>query len=145
MGSVKTATLMEKVATCVSRKREVQAAYLFGSHAKGRARAASDVDIAILLDPSVEPSERFDYRLELMADLGATLELSDVDLVILNDAPTLLAHRVLSEGKLVFERSPSARIHFQVRTAARYLDLIPVYETHIRYLKQSVREDRVVG
>jgi hypothetical protein len=57
--------------------------------------------------------------------------------VILNDAPPLLAHRILSKGRLVFERSASARVRFQVRTAARYLDLIPMFETHIRYLRKE--------
>jgi len=85
------------------------------------------------------------YRLKLMADLGSALHRSDVDVVILNEAPPLLAHRVLSQGKLIFERSASARIQFQVKTASRYFDLIPMFETHIRYLKKSVREGRVVG
>jgi hypothetical protein len=56
--------------------------------------------------------------------------------VILNDAPPLLAHRVLSQGRLVFGRSRAARVRFQVRTAARYLDLVPGLETHIRALKR---------
>ena len=80
-----------------------------------------------------------------MADLGAALHRPDVDVVILNEATPLLAHRVLSQGKLVLEGSSSARIRFQVRTASRYLDLIPMFETHIRYLKKSVREGRVIG
>jgi hypothetical protein len=80
-----------------------------------------------------------------MVDLGAALHRSDVEVVILNDAPPLLAHRVLSRGTLVFERSASARVAFQVKTASRYFDLIPMYETHIRYLKKSVREGRVIG
>ena len=72
-------------------------------------------------------------------------EISDVDVVILNDAPPLLAHRVRSKGKLVFERSASARVRFQVRTAGLYADVIPMFETHIRYLKQHVREGKTVG
>jgi hypothetical protein len=56
-----------------------------------------------------------------------------------------LAHRVLSQGKLVFERSASARIRFQVQAANRYQDLIPMYETHMRYFKKSVREGRIIG
>jgi hypothetical protein len=129
----------------VSARKEIQAAYLFGSVARGRARPDSDIDIAILLRDNVQPSRFLEYRLELMADLGAALQRSNVDIVILNEATPLLAHRVLSQGKLVFERSASARVRFQVRTASRYLDLVPMFETHIRYLKKSVREGRVVG
>lgn len=80
-----------------------------------------------------------------MADLGSALRRSDIDVIILNEASPLLAHRVLSKGKLVFERSASARVRFQVMTANRYTDMIPAYETYIRYLKSSVREGRIVG
>ena len=80
-----------------------------------------------------------------MADLGAALHRSDVDVVILNDAPPLLAHRILSQGKLVFERSASARVRFQVRTAALYADMVPAFETQIRYLKKHAREGRTGG
>ena len=137
-------SIKRAVVRCVSRRREIQAAYVFGSVAAGRARVDSDVDIAVLV-PRIPPSRMLKYRLKLMADLGSALHRSDVDVVILNEAPPLLAHRVLSQGKLIFERSASARIQFQVKTASRYFDLIPMFETHIRYLKKSVREGRVVG
>jgi predicted nucleotidyltransferase len=133
------------VARCLSTRRDIQAAYLFGSVAAGRDHAGSDIDIAVLLAPSVRPAMMLSYRLNLMADLGFALHRTDVDVVILNQAPPLLAHRVLSQGTLVFERSKSSRVKFQVRTAARYLDMIPALETHIRYLKKQVRERRVVG
>jgi hypothetical protein len=38
-----------------------------------------------------------------MGDLGSALRRSDVEVVILNEAPPLLAHWILSQGKLVFE------------------------------------------
>src|ERR671936_592313 len=117
---------------CLSRRKEVQAAYVFGSTVTGRLRPDSDIDIAVLLSPRVTPARYFKYRLDLMADLSSALRRSDVDVVVLNEATPLLAHRVLSHGKLVFERSASARVRFQVRTASRYLDMIPMFETHIR-------------
>ena len=129
----------------MSRRREIQAAYVFGSVATGRTRPDSDVDIAVLVDRRVGRAQMLNYRLKLMADLGSALRRSDVEVVILNDAPPLLAHRVLSRGRLVFERSASARVRFQVNTASRYLDLVPMWETHIRYLKKHVRQSRVGG
>ena len=129
----------------LSGRLEIEAAYIFGSVAAGRARKNSDIDIAVLVDRRVRPGRFLKYRLQLIADLGSALRRSDVDVVILNEAPPLLAHRVLSQGKLVFERSASARVRFQVRTASLYLDLVPLFETHIRYLKRNVREGRIVG
>jgi len=80
-----------------------------------------------------------------MADLGKALRRSDIDLVILNEAPPLLAHRVLSQGDLVFERSASIRVRFNVQTANQYQDLIPMYEAHIRALKKPVNTGKIVG
>jgi predicted nucleotidyltransferase len=120
----------------MSARREIQVAYIFGSVVSGRTRPDSDVDIAVLVDRRVRPAQMLKYRLKLMADLGAVLRRADIEVVILNQAPPLLAHRVLSQGKLVFERFASARVRFQVMTASRYCDLIPMFETHIRYLKR---------
>ena len=138
-------SITRAVSRCVTRRPEIQAAYVFGSVASGRARADSDVDVAVLIDRRVPPGRILKYRLKLMADLGTALHRSDVDVVILNEASPLLAHRVLSQGTLVFERSASARVRFQTKTAGLYLDLIPTFETHIRYLKRNVREGRIVG
>lgn len=129
----------------VARRRDVSAAYVFGSVAAGRARPDSDLDVAVLLDPRTRRGDALTRRLQLMADLGAAVGRSDVDVVILNDASPLLAHRVLSQGRLVFGRSRAARVRFQVRTAARYLDLVPVLETHIRALKRHAGGGRRHG
>ena len=137
--------IFDGVARCLAKDRQVQAAYVFGSVATGRVRPNSDIDLAVLLSPRVLPAEFFHRRLKLMSELGAALHRSDVDVIILNEAKPLLAHRVLSKGKLIFERSASARIRFQVNTANRYADLVPAFETYIRYLKKSVREGRIVG
>jgi len=85
------------------------------------------------------------YRLKLTNELGAALQRSDVQLVILNEAPPLLAQRVLSRGRLVFERSRGARVRFQVQTASRYADMVPTMERYVRRLKKDVREGRVGG
>src|SRR5438552_3934793 len=104
------ARVSHAIAECVSSRKEILAAYVFGSVASGRTRKDSDVDVAVLLRDGISPSRSFQFRLKLMADLGAKLHRSDVDVVILNEAPPLLAHRVLSKGKLTFDRSASDRI-----------------------------------
>ena len=127
------------LARCVSKRREIAAVYVFGSIVTGRTRVDSDVDVAVLLARPLPASRTVPYRLRLMSDLGSALRRSDVDVVVLNDASPLLAHRVLSKGRLVFERSKSARVRFQVRTANQYADVIPMYETQIHYLKRHAR------
>lgn len=78
-------------------------AYLFGSHAEGRAHRESDVDVAVLLDRDFHPTpaQRFAARVRLGSELIATLHQNAVDVVILNDAPPLFARRILWEGRRI--------------------------------------------
>ena len=145
MTGFETAGIAHAVARCASKRREIAAAYVFGSVASGRTRKDSDIDVAVLLTRPLPAHRAITYRLKLMADLGSALHRSDVDVVVLNDASPLLAHRVLSRGRRVFERSKSARVRFQVQTANRYADVIPMYETQIRYLKRRARSGGLRG
>jgi hypothetical protein len=124
---------------------EVLAAYIFGSVAKGQAHAGSDVDIAVLVSDEVMKSDSLQFRLKLISDLTSALGRSDVDVVLLNEAPPLLAHRVLRDGKLVLERSAAARVRFQVHTVNQYLDTQPMRDLYLAYLKRDVEEGKILG
>jgi predicted nucleotidyltransferase len=91
-------------------KSEILAAYIFGSVAAGRARADSDIDVAVLLDPEFMKQLPLKYRQDLIIDAGAALETFDVDVVLLNETPPALAHNVITKGKLVYERSGSGKL-----------------------------------
>ncbi len=92
----------------------VVSARLFGSHGAGRAHRESDVDVAILLDRRLVPTrpQRFDLRVRLTSNLSHALENNDVDLVVLNDAPPLLARHIIRTGAEVFcrDRRPGPRV-----------------------------------
>lgn len=108
----------------------VVCAYLFGSHARGEAKAGSDVDIAVLFEPGTDtglagPATR--VRGDLERRLGR-----EVDLVDLARAPVDLVHRVLREGHLVAERDRQQRILFEVRARNEYFDLLPHLERYRR-------------
>ncbi|HZL17248.1 MAG TPA: nucleotidyltransferase domain-containing protein [Polyangia bacterium] len=107
---------------------DVVAAYLFGSHARGTARDASDIDVAILVrgDP---PSTLEGLGLDISADLERDLGCP-VDLVVLNRGPWDLVHRVLRDGRLVLERDRSARIQFEVRARNQYFDMLPIWQRY---------------
>lgn len=120
---------------------EVLAAYLIGSQARGAAGPLSDVDIAILHDPALGSREKLDLRLRLAADAGAALATTEVDIVLLNDAPPLLRHRALRDGVRLLDREPRARIRFQVRSVNEYLDTEPLRQLAARRLRRSIEED----
>src|SRR5438876_9960509 len=100
MGGRRLLSTMEAISRCFSSKKEVLAAYIFGSTVTGRTRKHSDIYIADSLSDDVRPSLYLQYRLTLMTDLLSVLHRPDVDVVILNQSSPLLAHRAPSKGKL---------------------------------------------
>jgi predicted nucleotidyltransferase len=100
----------------------VKLAYLFGSQATGRARPDSDVDIAVWWGDEVPRSDYFRRRLELMGAMTAIFQTDAVDVVVLNEAPPLLAMEVLRTGRLLFSADDRWRVEFQVRTVRAYRD-----------------------
>lgn len=100
------------------------AAYLFGSVARGTARASSDVDIAVLYaerPPSILGSPPMKLEGALERELHCPVQV-----VCLNTAPPDLAIRVLRGGRLILERDRSARIRFEVNLRNVYWDLEPI-------------------
>ena len=88
--------------------------------AQGRARSDSNIDVGVLLGRRLPDARALRYRLKLAGELGAALHRDDVQLVILNDAPPLLAQRALSRGVLVFDFSP--KVNFAMLNAIEIFD-----------------------
>lgn len=105
----------------------VRLAYLFGSRASGRARADSDIDVAVLLDPErVGGAEAYGREVRRLAGaLGRVVSSASLDIVLLNEAPCLLRHRVLAGGRLLFARSEQERVRYAIRTIREYQDFEP--------------------
>ena len=58
---------------------EILEAYLFGSVARGEARAHSDVDVAVFVDAATVRDDGFGYEATLSADLANVLGTDRVD------------------------------------------------------------------
>lgn len=105
----------------------VDAAYLFGSVARGEATPSSDLDVAVLLHPGVGEGAR-----AALADLSLRLEpfspSGAVDLLILGAQGPILRHAILREGILVGDADPEARVDFEGRTIVEYLDWKPTHD-----------------
>lgn len=123
-------------------EREILALYLFGSTAQGQRTALSDIDVAVLLPEGVPEEEYFDRRLKMTVDLMELLQEDDIDLVILNEAPPLLKHRVVTRGQAVLCRDERARKGFEARAILEYLDFKPILELQYRYMKRRLEEGR---
>jgi predicted nucleotidyltransferase len=117
--------LLRAIASAAESMPEIQAAFLFGSRASGRARADSDVDVALLIDAGSAHVDAHARLRRLIAALAAQVAADRLDVVILNDAPLALAFQVLKSGKLAFERDRTALHRFRVSTYARHADFEP--------------------
>lgn len=98
------------------------AVYLFGSVARGTNRPTSDVDIGVLLAQS--PSGFSGLKLDLEGSLETALG-QRAQVVVMNKAPVDLIHRILRDGRLVFEGDHRARVAFEVKARSEYFDLLP--------------------
>ena len=94
----------------------IVAAWLFGSSQCGSVRLGSDVDIALLADPTPSLEEQLDLQVEL-----ATLTREDVDLVLLNGASSVLRFEAL-QGRSLMCNDPEARAVFASLAAREYED-----------------------
>jgi predicted nucleotidyltransferase len=94
-------------------------AYLFGGAATSRLRPLSDVDVAVYLDESVDAVEG---RLEAIGVVTAHLRTDEVDLVVLNTAPTALTGRILQTRQVICDRDPLRRHRFESLALREFFD-----------------------
>lgn len=134
--------LLDRLQAHLQQQPEIDAAYLFGSRATGRAGEDSDVDVALLLAEDVDLEEDPMYRLRQLAALE-TLSGQRVDVVILNQAPLVLINQVLTTGELIFERNHHRRVRFEVRSLLAYFDFKPMLDRLNRKLAQDIKEGRI--
>ncbi len=125
----------------LARDERVDCAWLFGSTARGEAGPLSDVDVAVLLSPSLAPQERLDVAAALWENLER--RCPRVDLVILEEAPPALRHRVFRDGILLIERDERRRVAFETRAIQEYLDFRHLAEIYDRALIARAAEGRL--
>jgi predicted nucleotidyltransferase len=102
-------TIRERLRDALRGRSEVRLAVLFGSQARGGARADSDVDVAVIA-PGVDP-------LSLAAELSRQLG-QEVEIVSLEDPPITLVEAVLRDGVVVHESLHGEGATWRARTLA---------------------------
>lgn len=116
----------------------VVAAILHGSQATGRAGPISDIDVGVWVDPRLDAAARLEVRLNLERDLPD----ERVDLVVLNDAAPLLAHRARQSGVLLVDRHPRTRMRLETQALIEYLDTNHLREELARATRNRLAEGR---
>lgn len=106
---------------------EVVAVLLFGSRARGRSAAGSDVDICLMLEPRRRTAS------ELSSKRLSYLKESDADIHIFSQLPLYIRRRVLKEGKVLFCRDEDLLYEIAFRTAQAFEDFKHI---HYGYLEE---------
>ncbi|MCB1752624.1 MAG: nucleotidyltransferase domain-containing protein [Gammaproteobacteria bacterium] len=100
---------------------EVEAAFLFGSVAEGRAREGSDIDLALV------PADNLlkERKLELLAAMTEA-GLDNLDLVILDIEDPVLRYEAIRQNCLVYAREGFDRGGYYSRGMREYFDIEPI-------------------
>jgi uncharacterized protein len=131
----------ERLVSALDRDRVV-AGMLFGSQAAGRTGPLSDVDVAVWLDPALPRQHRAALRGELSRAAVEALGTDEVDVVVLNDAPPLLRHRVLKGKAPLFERDSVQRVRLETAALLDYFDTAPLRRTLAEGRRRRIEEGR---
>lgn len=118
----------------------IAAAYLFGSFARGDAGPTSDLDVGIVLRNRGEDALAH-HR--MLADIASRLERlvpsGEADVVVLESQGPVFQHRVLREGRRVYESDRERRIDFESDAHVRYFDWRPTHEIASRNHRAGMR------
>lgn len=98
---------------------DVLFAYLFGGAGVGRLTRLSDVDVAVYL---ADVRDGPDQIAGLLTKVTAHLGTDEVDLIVLNTAPTALLGRILRTRRVICDRAPFVRHRFESRTLREFFD-----------------------
>jgi predicted nucleotidyltransferase len=124
--------------------KEVILAYLFGSFVNRKNGRFHDIDIGVLLDPEAEEvldrETPYGYQSFLCTEIAHKLKYDLVDVVILNHASPLLLRRIIRTGKLIFCRSESQRMRFEVRSLKRFSDTEQIRKIKRFYMEQRIKK-----
>jgi predicted nucleotidyltransferase len=97
----------------------VRFAYVFGGAGRRDLRPLSDVDVAVYLDDAVDPVPA---RLDLIGVVTKHLGTDEVDLVVLNRAPTALLGRIVQSRRVIADKDPFLRHRFESLELRKFLD-----------------------
>jgi len=83
----------------------------------------SDYDFAILLDHG---ADALDLQAQLTHRLRVHVGAALVDVILLNQITIELAHAVIAQGKLLYQRDVVTRVEYEAQVMSRYGDYLPV-------------------
>jgi uncharacterized protein len=105
----------------------IVAVWVFGSAQEGEVREGSDIDFGILFNAA----PTLDVLAELRASLQETLQVDDIDVVVLNGAGPILRFEAVC-GRRLYCRDVHRCAEFVSLTAREYEDDMAMIEKYVK-------------
>lgn len=110
---------IDKAKDFLGQDKNIIFAYLFGGLAKGHLKPLSDVDLAVYLKSIEDVS---DYKMRLFLTISEILDTSELDIVILNTAPTSISGRIIQGRQILVDKEPFKRHAYESTTLREFFD-----------------------
>ena len=129
--------------TTLFQTNPVDAAYALGMTAGKRVVGKySDLDVALLLLDGIRANEFFDYQVYFVSELSKTLEVNDIDVLILNQASLLQRARVVRNWGLLYQRDQKRRVVFEAKAVMDFLEFQKFDDLQSKALAERTRGER---
>lgn len=134
---------LAKIKKYFQQKPGAVAVYLYGSFARGEAKKSSDVDLGVVFTKKRKKEKPFSllqlvFSDELTKILKRKIEVQDLSVCRID-----FAHRVLSEGRLVYSGDEKRRIEFEEKVFRVFFDLKPSFDEYYYYLSQMAKKGEI--
>jgi predicted nucleotidyltransferase len=96
-----------------------RAAWMFGSFARGEARADSDIDVAVMFEPSAKTDV---WLLRQQAQVLAGQWGREVDLVNIRDVSPVLQFEIIQSNQRLFAKDAEQADNFELFAMSQYRD-----------------------
>ena len=126
-------------ATYCATRPEIVACYLFGSHAAGKERTGSDVDVAFLVGGSIPADAYFNLKLAYCSGLERVLRL-DIHPLIMNDAGEVVLEQVFRKGLPVYGYDSLECIRFRMLQFSLIAEFAPIRDCMEERLFRKYKE-----
>jgi len=114
--------LQEIVSIVREHHPRVQGIYLFGTYATPEQRPDSDLDIALLLEPTEAKREK-SLAFGACRDALEARAGRSVDLINLREANTVFQNEIITEGRLIVSTDEAATDAFEMQVMSAYQKL----------------------
>lgn len=131
---IKNAEPLKRHLVKIAKKHRLQLLIIFGSLARKKMTALSDIDIAYLKIPSLT----LDKQMKLLGDLQNIFHREDIDLVELTKASPLLKMAILKDCFLIYSKSRKDLIDFRYKTITSFLATQYLRNQFLYYVKKAV-------